>query len=93
MEVTALLKNKNLLDRCFYCAGDIHGQLQGRVVLRLFQPHNGFAPHAHGAGQLLLCQPFGKAELLQPEGKVRLGSVLAFVKIFCGQVIVVIAVQ
>ena len=44
------VKNKDLLNRCFHNSGNIDGQLQGRVVLRLFQPHDRLPPHPHFFG-------------------------------------------
>ena len=36
--------------------GEIDGQLEGRVVLRLFQPHDGFPAHAHKLGDRVMGQ-------------------------------------
>ena len=52
------IKDKDVLDRCFYHAGDIDRQLQGRIVFSCFQPHDGFPTYANHLTELLLGQIF-----------------------------------
>ena len=56
------VKNKDVLDGGADGPGDVHRQLEGGVVLGLFQPHDGLPPDAHQSRQLLLSQAHALAE-------------------------------
>lgn len=55
--IGSVLKGEDILHSAPKDMGDVHGQLQGGVVVSIFQVADGLPPHAHPLGQLLLAEP------------------------------------
>lgn len=57
---------ENLLDRQIEYAGNIPGQLEGRIVLAFFEKNDGLPPHPRQFRQSVLCQSVASPQLFNP---------------------------
>ncbi len=76
--IGSVLKGEDILHSAPKDMGDVHGQLQGGVVVSIFQVADGLPPHAHPLGQLLLAEPVPEAELPDLGAQAHAQSLLSF---------------